>query len=196
MESYCRLICIATAIFAVTSIDDIFLLVGFFSDARYHGSEVIAGQYAGIGVLIIISAAASMFAVFIPPSYLSLLGVIPILIGSSHLIEKARNRNQDAPPEKNLSVYGGHGRITTVALVIMSNGADNISAYVPVFSIYNRMSLMLVLAVIAILTTLWCLLARWIVRQTSLKFPSRTHSSLVMPIMLIALGFFVLRKGH
>jgi len=43
---------IAIVAFALTNIDDIFLLTGFFSDPSQRPLQIIVGQYVGIGFLI------------------------------------------------------------------------------------------------------------------------------------------------
>jgi cadmium resistance protein CadD (predicted permease) len=75
MESSLALVGLALALFAFTNVDDIFVLVGFFSDPRVHVREIVIGQYVGIAALFGISVAVSMISFVIPNAYLGLLGM-------------------------------------------------------------------------------------------------------------------------
>src|ERR1700744_5750505 len=82
---------LAVVLFASTNLDDIFVLVGFFADARFRGREIVIGQYLGIAVLVVMSVAASLFSSFLPKPYIGLLAIIPIGIGVKSLFDVARN---------------------------------------------------------------------------------------------------------
>src|SRR3954471_9832639 len=81
---------LATVAFISTNIDDIFLLVGFFSDRSFAVSRVVLGQYLGIGSLVVISAFCAFVSLSVAPAYVGLLGVLPILIGGKKLWETFR----------------------------------------------------------------------------------------------------------
>jgi cadmium resistance protein CadD (predicted permease) len=57
---------IGVAAFVATNIDDIFILMIFFSTHRFHIYDIVLGQYLGIGSLIAISALGSLLALVIP----------------------------------------------------------------------------------------------------------------------------------
>ena len=57
---------IAIAVFTSTNIDDIFLLSACFADARMRHGSIVAGQYLGIGVLVLASALAALLALALP----------------------------------------------------------------------------------------------------------------------------------
>jgi cadmium resistance protein CadD (predicted permease) len=50
------LMAIGVSAFATTNIDDIFVLMMFFSSLTFPVRQVILGQYIGIGLLVAISA--------------------------------------------------------------------------------------------------------------------------------------------
>ena len=76
---------IGAALFASTNIDDIFLLMAFFSDPRLDRRAVVAGQYAGIGALVAASVLAAACAVAVPGHWIALLGLAPLAIGLHRL---------------------------------------------------------------------------------------------------------------
>ncbi len=82
MESSFALLGLAIALFASTNVDDVFVLVGFFADPKFHARDIVIGQYAGITALFGVSVVASLLSLVIPRAYLGLLGIAPILIGA------------------------------------------------------------------------------------------------------------------
>jgi cadmium resistance protein CadD (predicted permease) len=75
--------------FLATNIDDIFILVAFFADRNrtYPTSQVIAGQYVGMSLLLGVSLVGSIIALIVPHNLIGLVGLFPIAIGIKELIE-------------------------------------------------------------------------------------------------------------
>lgn len=67
------LVAIGIAAFAATNIDDIFLLMMFFSSLSFPVRHVVLGQFLGIGLLIIISALGSLISLVIPAHVIGLM---------------------------------------------------------------------------------------------------------------------------
>ena len=83
------LIILGISSFISTNIDDIFLLIVFFSNVlRYPPYQVIIGQYVGIGLLVTISIILSLVSLVIPSFLIGLMGFVPIVIGIKKLLEK------------------------------------------------------------------------------------------------------------
>jgi cadmium resistance protein CadD (predicted permease) len=87
---------IGVAAFVATNIDDIFILMIFFSTHRFHVYDIVVGQFLGIGSLIAISALGSILALVFPLYVIGLMGLVPIAIGIIRLI---RMRDSDIGPE-------------------------------------------------------------------------------------------------
>jgi hypothetical protein len=60
---------LALIVFAGSNIDDVFVLLAFFSDRRFQTKEVIVGQYCGILTLTLGSIMLSFFLKAIPDGY-------------------------------------------------------------------------------------------------------------------------------
>src|SRR5919107_5268250 len=93
------LIAIGVAAFASTNIDDIFVLMIFFSSyMTFPVKQVVLGQYIGIGLLVAISALGSFISLAVPTYIIALLGIVPIVIGVKKLNvfrkKKESNSNQ------------------------------------------------------------------------------------------------------
>jgi cadmium resistance protein CadD (predicted permease) len=69
------------AAFVATNIDDIFVLMMFFSSLTFPVHQIVLGQYIGTGLLIIISALGSLITLIVPTYVIGLLGIIPIALG-------------------------------------------------------------------------------------------------------------------
>src|ERR1700737_805444 len=85
------LLALAITLFASTNVDDLVVLLGFFADRRLRARNIVAGQYAGLAVLFLVSAAGSLLSLVIPKAYLGLLGIFPIAIGILKLLELRRD---------------------------------------------------------------------------------------------------------
>jgi cadmium resistance protein CadD (predicted permease) len=186
------LIAIGVSAFAATNIDDIFVLMMFFSSLSYPIRHIILGQYLGIGSLIGISIVGSLISLVVPTYVIGLMGIAPIAIGVKHLIEKRIKGNTSSRhvvEDKNRPYLS----FLSVAAVTFSNGGDNIGVYVPLFSKYNAMGEITVLtSVFLAMTAVWCVSAYYFVNHPIIA--SRIHriGNIVLPFVLIGLGIYIL----
>ena len=87
---------LSTGVFASTNIDDLFVLVGFFSDRNFSRPRIVTGQILGIATIVVISLTAAFAALAFSPAHVGLLGVAPIVIGIgklSHLSKSEGGRH-------------------------------------------------------------------------------------------------------
>jgi cadmium resistance protein CadD (predicted permease) len=187
------LVAIGVAAFAATNIDDIFVLMIFFSSLSFPVRHIILGQYLGIGLLIAISAVGSLISLVVPTYVIGLMGIVPIIIGVKHLIEIRRKDNspsrQVVQDKRNRSYLS----FLSVAAVTFSNGGDNIGVYVPLFSKYNAVAQVSVLvSIFMIMTTVWCAVAYYFVNHPLIASRIRHIGNIVLPFVLIGLGIYIL----
>jgi cadmium resistance protein CadD (predicted permease) len=192
MESLMALVGLALALFASTNVDDIFVLVGFFSDPRLQVRDIVIGQYAGIAALFGVSVAVSMLSLVIPGAYLGFLGIAPIAIGGKKLLDLDRGRDRTEESLEVHPVSRAYMRTAAVALVTIANGGDNIGVYTPTFAIRSGHEVAMIALVFAVMTALWCFIAHSIVNHPKLGAPIRRYGRRVAPIVLIGLGFLIL----
>ncbi len=76
----------AVSAFISTNLDDIFLLAAFFANPEFKAKDVLLGQYLGFIILLIVSSLTYFLQFIVPSQWISLLGVIPIMIGVRGLI--------------------------------------------------------------------------------------------------------------
>jgi cadmium resistance protein CadD (predicted permease) len=181
VNRYVEVLSASLATFAATNIDDAFLLTFFFA-RRIPPRRIIVGQYIGFAIIVVAGLVCSWAALAISDRWIRFLGLLPIALGIKHLFHKPRMESGQQSTE-DFSVL-------SIALLTMSNGADNIGVYVPFF-IVGRNSLWLILVVYALLVGVWCFFGRWLgTRSVLLRLVDRWADRAV-PIILISLGAYV-----
>jgi cadmium resistance protein CadD (predicted permease) len=138
---------VAAVAFVATNIDDLFLLVGFFSDLTIKTRQVIAGQYLGSGVLVVASLLCSLLALVIPKGYIRILGLLPLFIGLKDLSRSYSDDDEIPRSGRNL---------LEVTAVTVSCGADNIAVYVPLFAGGTAAQVGITIAVFEVMVGVWC----------------------------------------
>jgi cadmium resistance protein CadD (predicted permease) len=192
MESLSTLLGLAIVLFVSTNVDDLVVLIAFFANSSFRARDVVAGQYAGLAGLFMVSAAGALLSLVIPRAYLGLLGIFPILVGIRKLLQ-LRHDHAEAAPAKNLgATIGSYGNIANVALVTVANGGDNIGVYMPAFAVHSGSQIAIIAAVFVVMTALLCLLAHRMVSHPRLGAPLRRYGHIIAPLVLIGLGILII----
>ncbi len=179
---------VATTMFAASNIDDIFVLLGFFGDRKFHAYQVVLGQWLGLTTLVVVSLIASLVSLVFAPAYVGLLGFLPILIGLKRLYDLLRSAGDDEMEVPK----AGLGNVFSVAAVTIANGSDNIGIYTPVFATSTGAEIGITIAVFAIGVAVWLLFSHWLVNHPALGAPIRRYGHWMVPFALIAIGAFIL----
>ena len=177
---------LSTGAFVSTNIDDLFLLVGFFSDRSYSRVHIFGGQILGMAIIVAISLAAASAALAISPQRVGLLGVAPIVIGIGKLLRRGKAEDEGQP-----TAVG----VLQVATVTVVNGGDNIAAYTPIFATQGSRDIIATLVIFGVLTLVWCVAALGLVRHTALGKPLRRYGHVLLPFILIGLGGLILYRS-
>jgi cadmium resistance transport/sequestration family protein len=185
---------LAALLFASTNVDDIFVLVAFFSDRAFRAREVVVGQFLGMVTLISATALLSKVARLVPSRDVGLLGAIPVVLGVVKLVQRGGSANDGEHPSRPSG--GAFGKGLAVALVTVANGGDNIGVYVPVFTTRTRPELAAMIVVFLILVTVWCGAGYHLVNHPRLGRHLRLHARRVTPFVFIALGLFILIRSQ
>ena len=192
------LIAIGVAAFAATNIDDIFVLMMFFSfssSMNFPVKQVVLGQYIGIGLLVAISALGSFISLAVPTYIIALLGIVPIIIGVKKLVvfrKKNESNSKQAVQDKKKNNLA----FAAVAAMTFSNGGDNIGVYTPLFAKYNSLSQITALATIFIaMTAVWCITAYYLVNHPLIASKIRRIGHIILPFILIGLGIYILTES-
>lgn len=174
----------AAAAFAATNIDDLFVLMLLFGQAR-RGVErrrIVAGQYMGVGLLTAISFAGALGVGLFPAGLLRLLGLVPMALGVRAWLK--RDDGEDAK-NSTLSVLG-------VAALTVANGGDNIGVYLPLLAQMDGGEKAVTLVVFALLCGLWCAVGARLAELPAVARVIARHKSWLVPAVLILLGASIL----
>ena len=180
----------AAGVFAGTNVDDLIVLTVLFLSARAAGRprpwQVWAGQYAGIGALVAISALAALGLTLVPDRWVPLLGLVPLALGVRGLVRAVRPRSGAADPP----VVAGN--LVAVAGVTIANGADNIAVYTPMFRTIGLAGSVVTVAVFAVLVAVWCLAASWLGGHQRVVAVVERYGHWLVPVVFIAIGVVIL----
>jgi cadmium resistance protein CadD (predicted permease) len=199
------IVIVAVSAFVATNLDDIFVLIAYFAHNDFNNVSVILGQYMGVTLLILISSLAYLFKFIIPPTYIALFGILPIIIGLKGLW----SLKQDAPKDllnesftqnslgnnellnSEVSIY----KIFKVASITFSNGGDNIGVYAPLFASMSIFPLIFTLIIFMLMIGLWCFIGYLMVRNRIVGNKLKRYGHIILPFVLILIGFGVLLGG-
>ncbi len=192
--------------FTATNIDDIVILLLFFSevDVNFRRQHILVGQYLGFTVLIIASLPGFFGGLVVPREWIGLLGLLPITIGIQQLINREKDTTQvqtvssdfehvsPSNPKSSFLFSVLNPQSYKVAAVTVANGGDNISIYIPLFAGINLVSLGVILSVFFLMVGVWCTIAHLLTRQPIIAYVLSRYGKQIVPFVLIALGLFIM----
>lgn len=184
----------AASAFSATNVDDFVILMLFLSrtDRGPSTKQVVVGQVVGLGLLVAVSLLGFLGRVLVPEAWLGLVGLLPISLGISRLIEWLEDPEPDAG---RVAVHPLAGALR-VAAVTIANGSDNVGVYMPLFAHTSRSGLLVTLAVFALGVALWCWLAWRLARTPGVSETLTRFGGPLIPLVLIGLGALILIDSH
>jgi cadmium resistance transport/sequestration family protein len=189
--------------FSATNIDDIAILLLFFSqvNANFRPWHIVTGQYLGFTVLVILSLPGFFGGLILPPQLIGLLGLLPMAIGISSLVNQEVESSAEVAVDTELSEASIITSFLTpqtysVAAVTVANGSDNISIYVPLFASSNLGSLLIIIIVFFLLLAIWCYVAYQLSNQEVIANILTNYINQIVPFVLIGLGAFIVWKSE
>lgn len=181
----------ATTVYVATNIDNFLVLLAFFAHDGYTDAETVLGQYLGIGLLIATSLLGARAALLLPNPVVGLLGLVPLGLGLRRLLARREGAPAVSPTDRRTRAV----RVLTVAAAAIANGGDNVATYVPFFALLTPIELAGSLAVFAILTGLWCLVARAVLAHAASGLIVRRHRTRLVGVVMIGLGVAILVRS-
>jgi cadmium resistance protein CadD (predicted permease) len=190
----------AIAAFVSTNLDDLFLLASLFVDPEFRTFPVVAGQFLGMSLLVVISILAAFFAIAIETKWIPLLGLVPLLLGISRLcrlfkpVPGSPARRGNGPQffgKEQLRFRWARSEVAFATLLTVANGGDNLTVYIPLFSIH-RPSIPLFAVIFLLMTGLWCFLGYSITNHKLFGTSLKRYGRLITPFILIGIGLIVL----
>jgi cadmium resistance transport/sequestration family protein len=189
--------------FIATNLDDIVVLVIFFSQvsATFRRRHIVFGQYLGFTALLLLSLPGYFGGLVLPKAWVGLLGFLPLGVGVGQLL----NPDTDEPDVQTVSIASeSKASIGTVmgsllspqayqvAAVTIANGGDNIGIYVPLFASSTFPRLVIIVSVFLVLVGVWCWVAERLTRQRAISLLLSRYGHRAIPFVLIGLGLYIL----
>lgn len=195
--------------FFSTNIDDIFILMLFFSQVNkgMKARHIVAGQYLGMGALIAISTIGALGTSIIPKEYVGLLGLIPIYLGVKEYINHKKESQDKKEDIEEKEVFNEENKllvsikevispnIIKVAGVTFANGGDNIGIYIPLFSSMNLYSILITVIVFLLLTGVWCFIGFKLAEHPFVNKNIEKYKHIFVPIIFIVLGVLIILES-
>ncbi|KAI0546613.1 cadmium resistance transporter [Xylaria curta] len=185
----------AALTFALTNIDDAFVLVTFFAESASSNTltplKITIGQYLGFTVIIAISLIGFGAATVIPSEPIGFLGLFPIILGFWKLLDLLPAQDGES---ENVQAAGLKS-ITKVAAITLLNGGDNIGTYIPLFSQVKRAEIAIYVVVYYILLGFWCLVGYLIIKQRHILFLIQKYVGVLIPFLYMGLGVYIVVKS-
>jgi cadmium resistance protein CadD (predicted permease) len=195
----------ATALFAVTNIDDLVLLAVLFGQVsgRARALRVVTGWY--VGYLPVLAAAVVIGVLgsrLLPKNVIPLLGLLPLVLGLraawtawTAWLERA-GRDVASPSDDEVRWSASGPGMGTAAAVSLSNGGDNIAVYAPVFAVSRPVVQLVYLVVFLCLVGVWCAAGRLVSTRSVVARAMARWGHVVLPVVLIGLGLNILMEGE
>lgn len=191
--------------FAATNLDDLFLLMLYFSRANNNPQRegsIILGQYLGFSVLVFISVLGYLGSLLIPRHYVGLLGILPILLGIRELLSLRRADEKDEQQIVKSPARPGifrsrllkwvNPQAASIAAVTVANGSDNLAVYTPLFAAGGITPMLIIIVVLLLMVRVWCFIADWLAENPVTAGPLRRYGRLLMPFVLMGIGLAIL----
>lgn len=184
--------------FIATNIDDVVILLLFFSkvNVRFQPWQIVTGQYLGFTAIIMASLPGFLGGLVISRQWIGLLGLIPIAIGLSSLLNQGNNTLETVEAEIELSDNSSiiniiSPQIYSVAAITFANGADNISTYVPLFASSNWWDMVIILTIFFLMVLVWCYAAYKLTNLPNIAKLLTYYIQNFIPFILSGLGAFI-----
>ncbi|MGL5941448.1 MAG: cadmium resistance transporter [Waterburya sp.] len=183
--------------FCATNLDDILVLLVFFSQVNnsFRRRHIVAGQYLGFTILVLASLPGFFGSLILPKPWIGLLGIVPIVIGISRLLEE----QTDDLEEDELEIASEFSFLSFlspqtcgVAAVTFANGGDNIGIYVPLFANSTWLSLLIIVGEFFLLVGIWCYAAYKMTQTRAIATLLTSYGNNLIPFVLIGLGILIM----
>jgi cadmium resistance protein CadD (predicted permease) len=129
---------------------------------------------------------------------MGILGVIPIAIGLSRLLNREENETEGLPEPHTPNAFAGFCSPQTysVAAITFANGGDNIGIYVPLFASNSLEELLVILGTFFSLVGVWCYSAYRLSQLPLVAANLSRYGNICVPYILMGLGGVILIEGH
>jgi cadmium resistance protein CadD (predicted permease) len=191
MNGVIAIVPIAAGAYVATNLDNFILLVSLLGRYRNHTSNVVAGHFSFMLILVFVSFWIGKAADFAPVEYLGLLGIVPISIGAVELIRLRRGKGKvTVAKEKSVDEVQKVFMATLVSQ--LGNGADTIVVFGVLFTDSMPSADILIIFTLAAMAVIFVLVGIYAVRHPALSEWIDRYAYRAMPFVLIIVGIYIL----
>lgn len=189
--------------FVATNIDDLMVLMLFFSqlNANFRPRHLILGQYLGFTLILLASSLGLLFGLLVSKEWIGLLGFIPLSIGIKQLLSKEnedyiQDVRADVNYSKNRSFFPRLPSQTYyVAAVTVANGGDNIGIYTSLFANNTPLYVLIIIIIFYLMMGIWCALAYFLITHPQIAKVVTNYGHKISPFIYIILGVYILLES-
>jgi cadmium resistance protein CadD (predicted permease) len=172
--------------FLATSLDNLLAVTGLLAVARRPGPVWLG--HALVALLVIgIALAMARIERFFTPETVGLLGLVPLSMGLVGLYRLARRSRADEPA----APRSAGGTLATMATLAPLSG-DSLGVFVPLLAETPDRSTPIIVGAYLALSALWAFLSWRLVARPSIQGRVARLADRVMPVLLVAVGLYVL----
>lgn len=183
-------------LFVGTNVDSFVILLAFFGRAGGNvvaALRVVAGEILGFIAILVVCMLGALGLQLVARPLIPYLGLVPLALGlwegRKLLPRRGDNADTDNPHDNGVGTL-------QVAAAALADGGDNISAYIPLFAAagFSAMigySLLFLAGVVVMCAIAWTI-CDW---PPVTRVMSRV-GSLLLPVVLVAIGLIILVEGH
>lgn len=184
--------------FIGTNLDDLLVLMFLYAQTggKNEKRAILMGRYLGFGVILGISLLGAFGLSLVSDRFLGLLGILPIVLGIREWMEYRRASEPEAPTAQEPKKEKTGSRLFAAAALAVSNGADNIGVYLPLFTGYTAVERALFTAVFLIMTAVWCFLGDRLAGVPVIREKLRRYQPILVPLVFVLLGVYILGKSY
>ncbi|ELS32060.1 MULTISPECIES: cadmium resistance transporter [Pseudanabaena] len=192
----------ALTAFTATNLDDVIILLLFFSQvsSTFRKRHIVMGQYLGFGALVLASLSGYFGGLLMPRDWIGMLGILPIAIGLNRLFipETEDNESEESQSVQSNSWLSSllSPQVYSVAAVTFANGGDNVGIYVPLFASSTLEGLLVTLVVFLLMVGLWCYVAYRLIQVPAIADSLSRYGNYLVPFVLIGLGILIMIDSH
>jgi cadmium resistance transport/sequestration family protein len=186
--------------FVATNIDDLMVLMLFFSrlNPNFRPRHLILGQYLGFTLILLASSLGLLFGLLVSKQWIGLLGFVPLSIGIKQLFSLGNDQEIQevtldfTSPKRRSLLTRIPSQTYHVAAVTMANGGDNIGIYVSLFANNTPLRVAIIVITFYIMVAIWCSLAHFLVSHPRVAKLLTKYGHKITPFIYILLGIYIL----
>lgn len=181
------IIILVASTYVATNVDNLLLLVGWMLGRQESAGRILAGYSLAAIAILLASWSLGLSAGMIPTSYVGYLGLIPIFLGVSLLVQQVRGR-KDASTSMNpqkLSLFA-------VATTLFANSADTMLVFSPLLADSETGTDYVIMSAYLAVALIWYLVALYFSRHAARLQGVSVAAQWLAPLMMIVVGCYIL----